>query len=186
MSKAFMGVSIGIGAIVLLGLFIFASYVSNYNLGARSEAGLVAARDNSQNILTQYEQKVLEASQVPAMQRDDLKDIFKTAMTARYGEDGSKAVFQFLKEHNPTLDQTTYRQIQQIIEAGRNDFKVSQTYMIDRRKEYQTSLNSFWSGLWLRVAGYPKVDLNLFNPIVTDRTNDVFETGIEKAPLKLR
>lgn len=162
------------------------SYVSAYNHGNAMEKQLVALRDNNKNILAQYSQKVQEAAQVPAMYRDDVTKVVTAALEGRYGPDGSKATWQWIREQNPKLDPAVYVKIQQIIEAGRNEFQQGQTRMIDVRRSYETSLGFFWRGMWLRIAGYPKVDLNQFKPVTTDRTEEVFSKGKEDGPLKLR
>jgi hypothetical protein len=167
---------------VLIGFF---SYVSAYNTANRMERSLVAIQDNNRNILAQYGQKIAEAAQIPAMQRDDLSAVVKTALESRYGQEGSKALFQFIQEQNPQIDSAVYIQLQRIIEAGRNDFAIQQTKMLDQKRIYETSLGSFWQGSWMQFAGYPKINLDEFKIVSTSRADDAFKTGTEE-PIKLR
>lgn len=172
--------------LLALGGIGFASYVSAYNYGNSIENQLKAAKENNRNKLAQYGQKVLEVAQVPDMYKKDMVEITTAAIQGRYGADGSKATFQFLKEQNPTLDPGLYKQIQQVVEAGRNDFQAGQTAMIDVRRQYETALGSFWQGMWMRFAGYPKVNLADFDIVSTDRANTVFQNKKEDGPIKLR
>jgi uncharacterized protein YneF (UPF0154 family) len=174
---AFLALIVGVVAV---------SYISAYNFGNQMEKQLVATRDNNKNILAQYGQKVQEAAQVPGMMRDDVTKVVTAAIEGRYGPDGSKAVFQWIQEQNPSLDSKVYVQLQQIIEAGRNEFQQGQTRMIDIRRSYETSLGYFWQGMWLRIAGYPKVNMADFQPVSTDRADEAFKAGKEAAPLQLR
>jgi hypothetical protein len=157
-----------------------------HNYGAQVEAQLNAERDNSKNIMAQGQQKVLEAAQVPDMMRDDFAKVASEAISARYGAEGSKAMFQWLQEQNPQLDSKVYIKLQQLIEAYRDQFTRSQTKMIDVRRQYEAKQNFFWSGFWLRVAGFPKINMDDFKPITTDRVENAFTRGKEEAPLKLR
>jgi hypothetical protein len=185
MSKGLI-VALSILAVVLLGVGVVAtSYIGAYNAGNRYENLLEGFNRNNENILAQYGQKIAEAAQVPKMQSQDLKDLFSGANAARYGADGSKAAMQWLKEQNPNLDQSTYVQLQRMIEAGRNEFTVSQTKLVDVRRQYETELGSFYRGFWLGVAGYPKKDLSKFDIVSTDRASEAFRTKKE-APLQLR
>lgn len=43
-----------------------------------------------------------------------------------------------------------------IVEAGRDEWKNLQTKILDQCVAYETLRNQFWSGLWLRLAGYPQ------------------------------
>lgn len=168
-------------------LIVGAAYLTYANQGARFEARIDAQRLQNENLLAQHEQKVLEAAQVPAMQTEDLKSMYRDVMQGRYGAEGSKALFQMLREDNPKLDQTTYIKLQQIIEAGRNDFANGQKNLLDVCRAYKTNLKAPWSGFWLGVAGYPQIDLDKQCAIVsTNRAGAAFETGKETAPLKLR
>ena len=175
-----------VGVIVSLLFIGGASYVTSYNYGNRAEKNIVAIWENNQNILAQYTQKVQEAAQVPGMMKDDVKEVVSAALSGRYGPDGSKAVFQWIQEQNPTVDAGIYRKIQQIIEAGRDEFKVSQTRLIDAKRAYSTNLGYLWKGLWMRIAGYPKINLDDYKAITNDYATKAFETGKEDGPIKLR
>ena len=185
-SGALIAVLIFFGIIFSTVFVCLTSYVSANNYGAKIEAQLNAERDNNQNVLAQGQQKVLEAAQVPGMMRDDFSKVAKDAISGRYGAEGSKAVVQWIKEQNPNLDSKVYVKIQQLIEAYRDEFKTSQTKMIDVRRQYEASLGLFWRGMWLRMAGFPKIDLTMFKPIITDRVEDVYKNGKESSPLQLR
>src|SRR5579859_623671 len=169
--------------LVLIG---FISYVSAYNYGNKMENQLVAVQQDNKNILAQYGQKVMEVAQVPTMYRDDLVKVTSAAIQGRYGADGSKATFQWLKEQNPNLDASLYKQIQQVIEAGRDNFENGQRAQIDLLRQYNTQLGSFWGGMWLKMAGYPKVNLADFAIVSTGRADDAFKNHKEDGPIQLR
>jgi hypothetical protein len=92
---------------------------------------------------------------------------------------------QWIQEQNPQLDSKVYLRIQQSIEAGRDEFKNSQTAMLDIKRSYETSLGYFWTGTWLRIAGFPKLNLDEYKIVSTARADNAFETGKEE-PMKLR
>lgn len=179
--------ALAFAGLILITIIVAAtSYIGANNYGARIEAQLNAEYDNNQNILAQGQQKVMEAAQVPSMYKDDFKEIITADVQGRYGKDGSKATFQWLKEHDVQLDAQLYRKIQQLIESYRDEFKNSQTKMIDVRRQYEAEQGLFWRGMWLRIAGFPKVDMTKFKPIVTDAVQEVYKNGKESGPMKLR
>lgn len=161
------------------------SYISAFNYGNRAEVNIEAAWTNNQNVLGQYTLKIQELVQVPEMYKNDLKEVVTSALSARYGANGSKAVMNWLKESNIPFDSKIYVKMAQVIESGRNEFAREQTRLIDEKRAYQTQLGYFWSGFWLRAAGYPKIDLNKYKPVVASDTAQAFEKGVQ-APIKLR
>jgi hypothetical protein len=159
-SSTALKIFVPLGIVVALVLVLGGSYIGAYNYGAQMDNRVVAEYDDMKNVLGQYSLKVTEAVQVPGMKKDDLKEVTSAAMEGRYGPDGSKAVFQWIKEQYPgSVTDELYVKIQQIIESGRNEFENSQRKFIDTRRQYQTELDSFWSGMWLSVAGRPKINL---------------------------
>lgn len=157
------------------------SYISAHNYGNEAEQGIIAHYDDMQNVLGPYSLKVVEAANVPSMYAGDMKDVMTSVMSARQGEGGSKATFQWFKEHNLELDSSLYAKNQTIIEAGRNEFQNSQTKLIDAKQMYNTSLGSFWKGMWMDVAGYPSINLDDYGIISSNHAKTAFETKVDTA-----
>lgn len=193
MKKQVGGISTGLVAVLAIlvvliigGLMGLATYVSAHNYANSMENQLKAAQTDAKNVFAQYGQKVLEITQVPEMYRDDLVKVVTAAIEGRYGPDGSKATFQWIQEQNPTVDPSMYIKIQQVIEAGRDDFTAAQRRQIDIRRQYETALGNFWQGMWMKFAGYPKVNLADFDIVSTDRADEAFKNKKESGPIQLR
>ena len=176
---------VGVAAVIALGAV--GSYISYANYGNRAEVAIKAKYADNENVYANGTQKVMEIAQVPSMYKDDLKEVFTAAIQGRYGENGSQATFQWLKEQNPQLDSGMYVKIQQVIEAFRNEFKNAQTALLDQCRSYETNRGYVWAGFWLNMAGYPKKDIDKMCTIVsTSKAAQTFETkrdtGIQLRP----
>ena len=171
-----IGVIIAIAIVLCLAVPAIFGYVSAYNLGNRTENQLTAMLENNENIYANGTQKVIEIAQVPSMYAEQVSKVTREAIQGRYGQDGSKAVFQFLQEQNPQLDPSIFAKIQVVIEEFRNKFELAQRDMIDVKRMYNTQLGSLWTGFWLGVAGYPKVDMKKFEIVTTERARQTFDT----------
>lgn len=153
------------------------TYFTYYNQGVRYEQTIKMVHQDNKVILNSYTTKVQEVAQVPAIYKADLQDVIKGTFEGRYGEDGSQAVFQMIQEQNLNLDPTLYRQIQQVMESGRNDFKTSQQKLVDVTNNYEVAQGLAWSGFWLRLAGYPKINMNDYKILTTDSVEQKFASG---------
>ena len=171
--------------VAILAISLIVMYVSAANYGNRAETDIKAVWENNQNILGQYTLKIQEAAQVPEMYKNDFKEVVTAAMQGRYGADGSKATFQWIKENNLNFDSSMYSKMQVLIEAGRNEFQTNQTRLVDAKRTYQTNLGAIPRKWFLSMAGYPMIDLEKYRPVVAGDTRQVFESGVQ-APVKLR
>ena len=187
-----VGAKIAIGAVVMMlvlaiGVAAVAamSYIKWNDFGVATEKQLTASYNTSEMVLGQTSNKIVEIASVTEMARDDIIATTKAAIEGRYGADGSRAVFQAISEQNPSIDPALYTKVQQVIEAGRNEFVVTQKVFIDRKAVYETSLGTVWSGFWLKLAGFPKIDLDKMRFISTDSAAQTFETG-KNATIQLR
>ena len=175
-----------LGILAAVALTVVASYVTNANYGVRAETAIKATWENNENILSQYSLKVMEVAQVPAMYTKQVKEVYTDVLAGRYGENGSQAMFQWLKEQNPQIDASLYSRIQQVMEAGRNEFRVAQTQLVDQKRSYLTNLGYVWKGFWLNLAGYPKIhvgfegDADDYKVITSEYSNEAFKTGVDK------
>lgn len=179
-SGATLGLLIVVVGFLALAIFGFVSYSSAVAYGAQAEAQISTTWENNKQILGNYTTKVSEMAQVPDMQRDDLAKVMEAAFSGRYGDDGSRAAMQWIREAYPgQLDAQLYRNLQSVIESGRDEFKANQTRLLDQKRVYQTNLNYLIKGFWLRLAGYPKIDLAKFNVVTSTQAEQSFQTGVD-------
>jgi hypothetical protein len=147
------------------------------------------------NVVSQYQQnqnnsdsmfkKFKESAQVSEMYASDVERVYKSAIEGRYGENGSQAVFQFLKEQNPNMDASLYKRIQETIEAGRDSFEENQKVLIDKKRIYETSLAVFPGNIMAGFFGFPRIDLAKYDIVTSDRTQDAFDSKKDEE-VKLR
>ena len=175
-----VAICVGGAAIGIIALAVAGSYISAANYGNRTEATLEAKYTDNENVLSSGYQQLQGVAGVTGMARDDQVAIFKAAIEGRYGPDGSKAVFQMIKESNPVQDPQLYRKVQQVVESTQKEFQTAQTQMLDIKRSYKTELGSVWKGMWLGFAGYPKVNLDKYKMISSDGASDAFKTGKQK------
>lgn len=176
--KAFL-IGLVLFTVMCLGVVGF-SYMGAVNGGAKLEANIEKFHKSSQNTLSSYTLKLKEAAKVPEMYVESLRSVIKDTFEGRYGEGGSKATFQWIQENNIPIDPSVYTKLQVIIDAGREEFKLSQDRKLETCAQYEMERNYFWKGMWYNVAGFPKKDIDTLCKIVIDKTtSEKFESGVD-------
>jgi len=127
----------------------------------QAEADITGQYTDMQNVYDNGWKKVVEISQVPAMQMDNYKVLYTDVMKGRYGADGSKAMFQFLKEQNPTLDPALYTKLQQTVEIFHNDFSASQTKLTAEKVDYKKLIEVGGGRVYNVFGGYPRIHVGI-------------------------
>ena len=182
------GLKVGLGVVVLgsfLSLASIGGCISTQNEFIRHEAGITAQHEANKVSLSTHFLKVKEMAQVPDMYVADLKSLYTSTMQGRYGAEGSKALMQFITEHNPNLDASVYKTLQIEIASGRETFRQDQKSLLDKKRAYEVSFRSFPGSAYAGLLGYPKVDLTKYNVVTDDVTERAFETG-KQEPIRLR
>lgn len=184
--KTWIKVVLGTAVVFVgLALFVLSSFSSTFN-GCVAQENLIKAQyGQNQNNYDNYFKKLRESVQVNDMYAEDLKKIYAGALSGRYGKNGSKAVFQFIQEHNPNVDSSVYTKVQQIIESGRNSFEADQKMLLDKKRVYETYVQSFPNNLVVGMLGFPKIDLAKYDIVTSEETQEAFTTK-KAAPIKLR
>jgi hypothetical protein len=175
---------IAVSAIVAIGTH-FMIGVSAYNYANSMEANIVAQYDKNRNSLSSTTNKIKEMFSVRDEHYNGLKEIIASTMSGRYGNGGSKAVFQFLKENNLKPDSSLDKAVQNAIDSGRSEFKASQDNLITLKASYNKELGSYFYGGYIQRAGYPKIDLNKYDIIINGDTQRSFDTKVDET-IKLR
>lgn len=177
---------------VLLGVvFLLVSFVmyaiGHYNSAVRIENNIAAKYQDNQNVLSSYTLKIGEMAQIPEMYSNDLRRVITEALDARYGDTGSKAMFQWIQEQNPTLDVSVYKAIQVEMVAGRNAFQNSQTQLLDVCRTYSNQLDYAVGGTVLRILGFPRAGTldKKCVVIISKHAKQAYETGIDEG-IKLK
>lgn len=174
-----------VAILVALGGVAFSGFISARTYAIDQETLIKKVYNNNKNILGTYTNKVREMAQVPEMYAADLERVMTKVMTARMGDGGSKAVVQWFKESNIPFDSSLYTKLQQVMEAGNNEFQANQTRLVDVKEDYAQNQQYLWRGFWMSVAGYPKINLDEFKIVVAADTEQAFQAG-KRDPIKLR
>jgi hypothetical protein len=176
-----------LGIIGTLGLICVTAYFQAATLGNESENTIEASWEQSENVLSNFKLKVMEMAQVTTMSVDDKVRIVDATMGGRYGKDGLKAAWAWIKENNINADDELYQKLQRTFEAGRNDFEKSQKILVDTKRSYKNDLGNPWSGFWLRMVGYPRLNVGYprgtqddYKIISSKGARNAFETGMDE------
>lgn len=182
-SKSNTGLYIGGGiavTVVLLAIIWFFMGVSAHNTANKYEQTIVTAYENNKNVLSNVTAKLMQTAQVNKKYADDVKELATAALSARYGAEGSKATMQWIQERNNSLSPEIYTRLMDVIEAGRNEFQVNQSILLDKKRAYNTELNSYFTGMLMKGKGFPKIKLDDYKIVVSQGVIDTFESGVEK------
>lgn len=173
------------GFMMLVGISIIMYAVSIRNDFVRLENTIHANYEDSKNVHSNYVLKIKEMAQVPKMATEQLTKIVREAIQGRYGDDGSKAVFQFIQEQNPTVDPQLYTNIQKEIAGGRTDFENKMRVVIDSKRVSHNMLDDTVGGFVLEFMGMPRKNIGYnggkddYPVIMAAQSAETFKTGID-------
>ena len=174
-----------LGVFVLFVVMFIGGLIGVNNQCAVSEQSIIAQYKQNQNNYDNYFKKIKETAQVPDMYAEKFKEVYDGIMKGRYGNEGSKAAFQWIQENNPNFDPSVYKQIQQVIEAGRNSFEANQKTLLDKKQIYQAMLNTIPDGWFAKLMGFPKIELSKFDIVTSEITEKIFNDK-KSEPINLK
>ena len=174
-----------IASLLLIGGFTGCVVVEKYNIFVEQETGISAQFEQNKNNYDKMWKKFREAASTTTLMADDLERVYKSSISARYGEDGSQAAMQWLKEQNPNIDTSLYKNLQNMIDAGRENFSADQKMLIDKKRVYETMLKQFPTNLLASTLEFPKIDMEKMSIVTSGKTKKAFET-LEDDEIKLK
>lgn len=181
-------VAMGLFLLVFVSSIIFGlMVVSKRNAFVRIENNIHMAYEESKNVHSNYVLRIQEMAQVPKMATKQLSEVIMASNQGRYGADGSKAVFQFLKEQNPNIPNSLYENIQKEVTGGRLDFQSKITRVNDNKVVAYNMLDDTVGGFILKdILGMPRKNIGYeggkddYPVIMSEQSVDTFKKGVDK------
>ena len=170
------GKLITIGLAIILGLFIFSSFVSfsNGEVDLRNTftkhyTDRTAAFDKMWKTLSQK-------GQVAVRNDSSFQNIVKIQMNGQ--KDGEQVVMKWIQQSNPTATFTEvskmYQDLSRTIESERTSFLERETTLSSIKMQHDNLLGKFPGSFYNMFMGRKPLE---FKPITSDRTDEVIRTG---------
>ncbi|MFW6120572.1 MAG: hypothetical protein ACOC80_06685 [Petrotogales bacterium] len=165
---------IGFLVVATLGWFGL-SYVNYNNQEIELRNLAEAQQENNKTVYDKVWKVIKQKAGVTDKYATDFKEAYGGLMTARYGEGGEKnPMWSWVKEHNPQLDVSVYKDLSRSIEALRNEFQQVQKRLIDIKREHDNLRQKIPSS-WF-VGGRTELELDI---VTSSKTKKVFHAGEE-------
>lgn len=184
--KAFgIAVLVVLALIVGIGGAVFLGYQSMHDQAVTTENQIKKLNTDSEVALSTMTIKIQDAVGLNKTYTDSLKEVVRAAVEGRYGKDGSKATMQWIQEQNPTVDSKMFMKVHDIIDGGNTEFQISQNRKTELCTSYETTRDTLVKGFFLRLAGFPKKDVEtLCRVVLDDSTDKAFKSGKREATIK--
>jgi hypothetical protein len=117
---------------------------------------------------------ISQTAQVTEEQKRALMEIFNGYATARAGTGDNGSLMRWVQESVPNVDQSVYRNLQNIILAERDGFARRQKEILDFKREHDNLIDTFPNNMFAAVLGRAKINVII---VTSDRTEKAFESG---------
>jgi hypothetical protein len=168
-----------LGGAVLCVLFLMTTcgVVLSFNNGAvEQEAGIKAQYLANQAVYDKVWKSVAQTANVATAHSDKFKSIIVEAIEGRYAKDDGLLFKSITEANGSALPVELYAKVQQIIESGQSEFTANQTSLLARKQTYETFLGRFPNNVMASVLGYPRIDLDKYGIVTSNRTDEAFAT----------
>ena len=171
-----LGLKLGIGGgamVLVIGLIVFMMSISYQNSYERIGEDILS---QYKKIETDYDKKsriILQQAGIAKKFTSEFRGIYKDMMTSRYGSEGSKAAFQWIKEQNPQLSDALYAKLMTTVEAQHTAFS---------RKQEKVAMMVAESNKMLKTAPskwFVDGEIKEAKIVSSSNTKVIMETGID-------
>ncbi len=166
--------SVGSAAFVVLALLVvFIMNISYQNIYERIDQDIQAQYKKIESNYEKMSRVILQQAGILNKYSTDFREIYKGMMQGRYGKDGSKAMWQWIKEQNPQIDSALYAKLMTTVEAQRTGFDRQQGKVTDMIAE---------SNKMLKVAParwFVNGEIKEAKIVSSSNTKVIMETGID-------
>lgn len=157
--------------------------ITNFNRFVGSENFINARHKDLQNVHGMVYQKMEAASQPAKQYRELLITSIEKTMTGKYGEDGIKAALLMIKEDQPKIEASVFKELTDIITSSYQALQVAQTDKIDAIRVYKDQYQMIPGNIVAYLFGFPRINITEMEKlIVHSTTSKTFETGVMESP----
>jgi beta-lactam-binding protein with PASTA domain len=172
MNKTLIAVVGLVGVLILGVIMVVGMYVTYSNKEVRLRNALVAKQTDNKNEMDNMWKQISQVTQVTDEQKKALVEIFSGYASARTGNNAGASLAKWVKEAVPNVDQTTFRNLQNIIASKRDGFVMRQKELLDLKREHDNVIDTLPGSLF--VGGRGKINVVI---VTSGRTEDAFQTG---------
>jgi hypothetical protein len=178
MSKTLITTLSVLGGIILLGVILLVSVLGSFNSYTRFENLAKAAQTDNKNILDNTRKSIREAANVSDKEVEALTNIITGYADARGGNtagEGQLVTVGMVTEAVPSIQGIeTLKNLQNIVVAGRKDWQMAQTRLVDIKRQADNMLGTVPSGLILKMFGKKEIEIII---VTSKETEGNFATG---------
>lgn len=170
-----------VGVVIIAAISIFSMYVS-YNNGAMSKYKTTMAEiTNVENVHNQMWSILRDEAKVPSSYADKFDKIYTDMIAGRYSK-GDGTLMKWIKESNPNFDSKLYEKLMNDIEIQRTYFSNTQKSVIDKKREYDTYINTMPNKWFISKENSKPIE---YVVISSSDTKKVIETRVDDNELEL-
>lgn len=160
-----------IGIIFAASLAIWGISLNNQEVDIRTR--IEAKQKDNKNQLANTKAKIIQTGQVSEMEADTIMNTIVKYAQARGGNSGGSLI-GMVKEAVPTVNLTTLRNLQNIIESSRNSFAFNQTELLSLAQQHTKLLRTFPGNLLFGLLGRKEIDVTI---VTSTEVEEAFRTG---------
>ena len=174
MSKTLLAVLGFVGLGILFVVVLLGMGVSFHNKEVKLRNLIVNKQTDNKNEMDAMWKNISQVAQVAEKDRSSLMELFNGYAQGRSGTGDSQAIFKWIKEAVPSVDNKTFLNLQNIIISQRDGFKFRQKEILDFKREHDNLIDTFPNVIFATILGRHKIDVVI---VTSTRTENAFKTG---------
>lgn len=174
MNKLTISILCGLGVLFLAASMLAISAISFHNKEVSLRKLITNKQVDNKSQMDKMWKTISQVAQVNDQQKESLIEILQ-AYTSGRGDNGG-SLMKWVQEAVPNVDQSTFKNLQNIVVSERNGFAMRQKEILDYKREHDILLSRFPNNIFAAVMNRSEIDVKI---VTSSRTENAFETGVD-------
>ena len=148
----------GLLPILLAGVI---SHVTASALGELSESRIKASQVQLGIIVSKFIDTLQDLALDTEIRPAGLMPLIESHLSANPARPDNREVFEWLKTRQTSMSDFRHDKIDELILEARKDYQSNLAELQHVRETYRNHIDSLYSGFWLRINGYPTMELGV-------------------------